>query len=108
MPVFESSRKVQVFGCSLALTLPAFFVNTNQVEKGSLMNVHYGLDGVLVLPVLHHQVLDGGLLLCQLLQPLGVGGDLGPGHELVQLLVALFYRLKLVEHNSSLSGQGTW
>ena len=49
MPVFESSRKVQVFGSSLALTLPAFFVNTNQVEKGSLMNVHYGLDGVLVL-----------------------------------------------------------
>ena len=49
MPVFESYRKVQVFGSSLALTLPAFFVKANQVEKGSLMNIHYGLEGVLVL-----------------------------------------------------------
>ena len=40
---------MQVFGSSLALTLPAYFVNTNQIEKGSFMNVHYGLAGVLVL-----------------------------------------------------------
>ena len=49
MPVFESSRKVQVFGSSLATTLPALFVKANGVEKGSVMNVHYGLEGVMVL-----------------------------------------------------------
>ena len=49
MPVFESSRKVQVFGSSLALTLPAMFVKLNEIEKGSKMNVLYGLDGVLVI-----------------------------------------------------------
>ena len=48
MPVFESSRKVQVFGSSLAMTLPAFFVKANEVEKGSIMKVLYGLDRVLV------------------------------------------------------------
>jgi len=48
MPVFESKRKVQVFGSSLALTLPAFFVKANEVEKGSIMKVFYGLDGVLI------------------------------------------------------------
>ena len=49
MPVFESSRKVQVFGSSLAMTLPALFVKANEIEKGSVMNVLFGLDGVLVL-----------------------------------------------------------
>lgn len=48
MPVFESSRKVQVFGGSLALTLPALFVKINEVEKGAVMKVYYSLDGVLV------------------------------------------------------------
>jgi antitoxin component of MazEF toxin-antitoxin module len=48
MPVFESSRKVQVFGSSLALTLPALFVKACEVEKGSVGKVYYGLDGVLV------------------------------------------------------------
>ena len=48
MPVFETSRKVQVFGSSLAMTLPAFFVKANEVEKGSVVNVFFGLDGVLV------------------------------------------------------------
>ena len=48
MPVFESSRKVQVFGSSLALTLPSFFVKANEIEKGLVMKVLYGLDGVLV------------------------------------------------------------
>ena len=48
MTVFESSRKVQVFGGSLALTLPAFFVKANDVEKGVIMKVYYGKDGVLV------------------------------------------------------------
>ena len=49
MPVFESSRKVQVFGSSLAMTLPAMFVKANEVEKGSILSVLYGLEGVLVL-----------------------------------------------------------
>ena len=49
MPVFESSRKVQVMGSSLAMTLPALFVKANEIEKGSVVSVIYGLDGVLVL-----------------------------------------------------------
>ena len=48
MPVFESSRKVQVFGSSLAMTLPAFFVKANEIEKGSVMKVIYNLNGVLI------------------------------------------------------------
>ena len=49
MPVFESSRKVQVLGSSLAMTLPAMFAKVCEIEKGSVINVLYGLDGVLVL-----------------------------------------------------------
>ncbi len=49
MPVFESSRKVQVFGSSLAMTLPAMFAKVCEIKKGSFLNVYYGLDGVLVL-----------------------------------------------------------
>ena len=30
------------------MTLPAFFVKANEVEKGSIMKVLYGLDRVLV------------------------------------------------------------
>jgi antitoxin component of MazEF toxin-antitoxin module len=48
MPVFESSRKVQAFGSSLALTLPALFVKANEIKKGSVMKVIYGLEGVLI------------------------------------------------------------
>jgi antitoxin component of MazEF toxin-antitoxin module len=48
MPVFKSSRKVQAFGSSLALTIPAMFVKINEVEKGSVVNVLYDLNGVLV------------------------------------------------------------
>jgi antitoxin component of MazEF toxin-antitoxin module len=48
MPVFESKRKVQVFGSSLAMTLPAMFVKVNEVEKGSNVKVLYSLDGVLI------------------------------------------------------------
>ena len=47
--MFESSRKVQVSGSSLAMTLPALFVKANEVKKGSVLNVLYGLNGVLVL-----------------------------------------------------------
>ena len=48
MPIFESSRKVQTFGSSLAMTLPAMFVKANEIEKGSVVNVLYGLEGVLI------------------------------------------------------------
>jgi len=48
MPVFESKRKVQVFGSSLAMTLPAMFVKVNEIEKGSKVKVLYSLDGVLI------------------------------------------------------------
>ncbi|MFX0210915.1 MAG: hypothetical protein ACFFDT_33355 [Candidatus Hodarchaeota archaeon] len=49
MPVFESSRKVQVFGSSLAMTLPAFFVKVNEIEKGCEVNAIYDLNGVLII-----------------------------------------------------------
>lgn len=49
LPVFESSRKVQIFGSSLAMTLPSLFVKANEIKKGSIVNVFYGLDGVLVM-----------------------------------------------------------
>ncbi len=49
MPVFQSSRKVQSFGSSLAVTLPAFFVKANEVKKGSVGKVYFCLDGVLVI-----------------------------------------------------------
>lgn len=48
MPFFESSRKVQVFGSSLALTLPALFVKACEIKKGAELEVVFGLDGVLV------------------------------------------------------------
>ena len=48
MPVFKSSRKVQNFGSSLALTLPAMFVKANEVRKGQIGKVIYDIDGVLV------------------------------------------------------------
>ena len=48
MPVFESSRKVQVMGSSLAMTLPSMFAKASEIEKGSLVNVVYDLGGVLV------------------------------------------------------------
>ena len=49
MPVFESSRKVQVSGSSLAMTLPALFVKTSAIEKGAVVNVLYDLEGILVI-----------------------------------------------------------
>ena len=54
MPIFESSRKVQLFGTSLAMTLPAFFVKANEVEKGSVVKVLYDLDGTLVVSLVEN------------------------------------------------------
>lgn len=49
MPVFESKRKVQETGSSLAITLPVLYVRANDVKKGSKMKVVYDFDGVLVI-----------------------------------------------------------
>ena len=46
--MFESNRKAQAFGSSLAFTLPSLFAKVHEIEKGSKMKVLYGLDGVLV------------------------------------------------------------
>jgi len=48
MPLFKSSRKVQDFGSSSAITLPARFVKVHELEKGSILKVFFCLDGVLV------------------------------------------------------------
>jgi len=48
MPIFKSSRKVQLFGTSLALTLPALFVKACEIEKGAEVSILYNLDGILV------------------------------------------------------------
>ena len=64
MPVFKSSRKVQLFGSSLALTLPALFVKACEIRKGAEMGVLFGLDGVLVVSeVMEPEALKKGLLL---------------------------------------------
>ncbi|MFX0209487.1 MAG: hypothetical protein ACFFDT_26115 [Candidatus Hodarchaeota archaeon] len=62
MPVFESSRKVQLFGSSLAMTLPALFVKVNEVEKGSVGKVYYGLEGVLVVSLVDDSETLEGLM----------------------------------------------
>jgi len=31
------------------MTLPSLFVKANEIKKGSIVNVFYGLDGVLVM-----------------------------------------------------------
>lgn len=49
MPVFESSRKVQSFGSSLALTLPVMFTKIHEIEKGSNLKLFFGLDGLIIL-----------------------------------------------------------
>ena len=62
MPIFESSRKVQVFGSSLAVTLPAFFVKANEIEKGSIGKVYYGLEGILVVSLVDDLKAREGLM----------------------------------------------
>ncbi|MHA2052070.1 MAG: hypothetical protein ACXACP_00855 [Candidatus Hodarchaeales archaeon] len=48
MPYFSSKRKVQEFGTSLAITLPALFVKGNEIRKGCDANTFFGFDGVLI------------------------------------------------------------
>jgi antitoxin component of MazEF toxin-antitoxin module len=49
MPLFKTSRKVQMFGTSLAMTIPAMYVKINGIEKGDRLKVFYDLSGVLIL-----------------------------------------------------------
>ena len=48
IPFFDSKRKVQAFGTSLAITLPALFVKGNEIRKGCNANTFFGFDGVLI------------------------------------------------------------
>lgn len=52
MPFFKSSRKIQTFGSSLALTLPSMFVKVNDIEKGSIAKIFYGLEGVMIVSMM--------------------------------------------------------
>ena len=49
MPLFKTSRKVQMFGTSLALTIPALYVKINGIQKGDRLKVFYDLSGILIL-----------------------------------------------------------
>ena len=49
LPLFKTSRKVQAFGSSLALTLPVMYTRINDIEKGKSMKLFYDLDGTLIL-----------------------------------------------------------
>jgi antitoxin component of MazEF toxin-antitoxin module len=60
--MFETSRKVQLFGSSLAITLPALFVKANEVEKGSVGKVYFGLDGILVVSVVEDSKVKASLM----------------------------------------------
>jgi antitoxin component of MazEF toxin-antitoxin module len=48
VPLFESKRKIQELGSSMAITLPAFFVKANEIKKGNVVEVLHGLEGILV------------------------------------------------------------
>jgi len=59
MPVFKSSRRVQKSGSSLAMTLPAMFVKANEIDKGTEVNVLFGLKGVLIVFVEEEVLING-------------------------------------------------
>jgi antitoxin component of MazEF toxin-antitoxin module len=49
MSLFKTSRKVQMFGDSLALTIPSMFVKVCEIEKGNKIRIFYDLEGTLIL-----------------------------------------------------------
>lgn len=49
LKIFKTTRKVQLFGSSLALTIPAMFAKINDIEKGKRLNLFYDLNGTLIL-----------------------------------------------------------
>ena len=48
MPYFRSKRKVQRFGTSLAITLPALFVKGNEIKKGCDAITFFSFDRILI------------------------------------------------------------
>ncbi len=48
IPYFQSKRKVQGFGTSLAITLPALFVKGNEIKKGCETTTFFSFDGCLI------------------------------------------------------------
>lgn len=48
MPFFLSKRKVQKFGTSLAITLPALFVKGNEIKKGCEAMTFFSFEGILI------------------------------------------------------------
>jgi antitoxin component of MazEF toxin-antitoxin module len=42
-------------GSSLAITLPAFFVKVNDIQKGSKVEAIYGLKGVIIITKLKNK-----------------------------------------------------
>ena len=59
MPVFTDSRKIQVTGSSLAMTLPSFFVKANEIVKWDEVKVLYGLKGVLIVCKTEDTLVEG-------------------------------------------------
>ena len=55
MPIYESYRKIQRMGSSLAITLPAFFAKVNDLKQGSNVEVLYGLKGVIIVTKLKNK-----------------------------------------------------
>lgn len=48
MTLHYSSRKIQEFGTSLALTIPSLYAKVRSVRKGETVHVIYCLDGVVI------------------------------------------------------------
>ena len=48
MVLYNSSRKIQEFGSSYALTIPSLFKKVRDLKKGNKLRVLCCLDGVLI------------------------------------------------------------
>jgi antitoxin component of MazEF toxin-antitoxin module len=48
MVLYSSSRKIQEFGSSHALTIPSLFIKVRDLKKGNELRVLCCLDGVLI------------------------------------------------------------
>lgn len=55
MVVFKCSRKVQKFGSSMAITIPALFVKINKIKKGSNVEIHYNTNGIMIICIQNSQ-----------------------------------------------------
>jgi len=48
MVLYNSSRKIQEFGSSYALTIPSLFIKVRDLKKGNKLRVLCCLEGVLI------------------------------------------------------------